>query len=659
VKINKIKIRNFQPYKGEQEVTFSSDPNHKIILVYGDNMRGKTSLLNSIRWVLYGKVRDRLGRDIPLVDLVNSEARDASDYRLEVVLDFDADNDHYQLSRTAEPNDLVARPHADHQFRVERLLQKNGQSVRSDEIDNQINRFIPEQISRFYLFDGELLDEYENLLTEDNSQAKLLKDAIEQILGVPALLNGRDDAHSLLKVAQSIQAKDNRHVSNNQEYSTQSMRLQTINQTHDNSLKKLEEGKAKYQTEIDSLGAELDALAPTHAINQEIQSYTRIIEENRSELARIKGRRHDLMKGAWKDLLQPRLENRRIELQKLIERHRLDIEKHGALKDRLRRLESILTGDKCPTCEQHINDVIKKKLGAEIADIELELEVANKNQTTTTEAAHELETLSKICGTGAAAELVNLERKENKCILEITRYEAEIEAREDKIRNNEVANIARLQKRRDGLKELVGSANNDIRKTREQLEQNTAKITQLSVLMSKNPAGRNQRSTREVEVYSELIKIFSGGIDLLREQLRERVANEATNVFKQLTTEPTFTGLKINQNYGLTILDRDGKYVTIRSAGAEQIVAMSLLGALNRSANRPGPIVVDTPFGRLDPKHRLNILKYIPNMGDQVIFLVHEGEIHRERDLEPIKNFIGSAFEIKRITSSHSEIVRV
>lgn len=659
MKINKIKVRNFQPYKGEQEVTFSSDPNHKIILVFGDNMRGKTSLLNAVRWALYGKVRDRLGRDLPLVDLVNSEARDSSDYRLQVVIDFEADGDQYQLSRTAEPDELVARPRADHQFRIERLLQKNGNSVRSDEIDNQVNRFIPEQISRFYLFDGELLDEYENLLTEDSSQAKLIKDAIEQILGVPALLNGRDEARGLLKVAQSIQAKDNRHVSENQDYSNQSMRLQSQNQTLDESLKKLEEDKARYQREVETISAELDALAPIQATNQEIQSFSRLKNESLAELDRIKQQRHELMKTAWKDLLQPRLEHRRAELHAQIESQQQSVENLGALKDRLRRLGTVLTKDECPTCEQHLDDNIKKKLGAEIADIELALDAAHRERTSATEAAHELTTLSKIRGTGAAGELANLERKENKANLEITRCESEIEAREDKIRNHEVANIARLQKRRDGLKELVGSTNNEIKKTKEQIEQNAAKINQLSKLMSRNPEGRKQKSTREVEVYSELSQIFSGGIDLLRERLRESVANEATNVFKQLTTEPTFTGLTINKNYGLTILDRDGKQVTIRSAGAEQIVAMSLLGALNRSANRPGPIVVDTPFGRLDPKHRLNILKYIPHMGDQVIFLVHEGEIHRERDLEPIKNFIGSAFEIKRITSSHSEIVRV
>ena len=658
MRINKVRVKNFQPYKGDQEVTFSSDPNHKIILVFGDNMRGKTSLLNSIRWALYGKVRDRLGRDIGLVDLINSEARDAGDYKISVLLTFEADNDEYELSRTAEPDDLVARPRSDHQFRTEVLLRKNGQIVRADEIENHINRFIPEQISRFYLFDGELLDEYENLLTEDSSQAKLIKEAIEQILGVPALLNGRDEAKELLKRAQSLQAKENRHVSENQDYSNQSMRLQEENRVLAEDLKKLEEDKNKHQAEVEQISSELDSLQPIQVLNQEMQSFTIQKNENLGTLEKIKTERHDLLRRAWRDLLQPRLQSRREYLQNQFSKQQQKIEDMGAYKDRLKRLESILTQDVCPTCEQSIGSEIKRKLGAEIGELEISIRSAERDRTSASEASHELTTLSRITGTGAASQLAELERRENRCNLEITRCESEIEVREEKLRTHEVAQIARLQKRRDGLKELVGSINRDIKKATEEVDGKTARINQLSKLMSRNPQGRKQKSTREVEIYTELNQMFSTGIDVLRDRLRERVASEATAVFKELTTEPTFTGLQINPNYGLTILDRDGRQVTIRSAGAEQIVAMSLLGALNRSANRPGPIVVDTPFGRLDPKHRLNILKYIPHMGDQIIFLVHEGEIDRQRDLEPIKNYIGSAFEIKRITSSHSEIVR-
>ena len=162
-----------------------------------------------------------------------------------------------------------------------------------------------------------------------------------------------------------------------------------------------------------------------------------------------------------------------------------------------------------------------------------------------------------------------------------------------------------------------------------------------------------------MEVYTGLEQIFSKSIDTLRDRLRSKVAQEATSVFKQLTTEDTYIGLRINANYGLTILDRKGEDVAIRSAGAEQVVAMSLLSALNRTVNRPGPVVVDTPFGRLDPKHRQNILRYVPNMGEQIVFLVHEGEINRVTGLEAITPYIGRTYEIQRISSSHSEIVRV
>ena len=660
MKINKLKMRNFQPYKGEQEVVFSSDSAHKVILVFGDNMRGKTSLLNSIRWALYGKVRDRLSREIGLVDLINSDARETGDYKLSVLMSFEADGDDYELSRTAEPDDLVARPRSDSQFKTKVLLRKNGQIIRSDEIENHINRFIPEQISRFYLFDGELLDEYENLLIEDSSQAKLIKEAIEQILGVPALLNGRNEAREMLKRAQSLQAKENRHVSENQDYSNTSLKLQDEVRVLNDDLANLNAEKAKLQAEVEQITTELDGLQPIKALTLEKEFYLNQKKERSEALEHLKTERYDLLRRAWRDLLQPRLKSRREYLQSQITRQQNRIEELGALKDRVRRLETVLIKDVCPTCEQSISDDIKRRLGGEIGQLEAEIKVSERDRNIAAEASHELTTLSKIRGTGAATQLAEIERKENKCALEITRCESEIEAREETLRHHEVAQIARLQKRKDGLIALVGSINRDIKKAEQDIEEKTAKINQLSRLMSRNPQGRRQKSTREVEIYSELSQIFARGIDILRERLRERVAAEATAVFKELTTEPTFTGLRINQNYGLAILDRNGKQVTIRSAGAEQVVAMSLLGALNRSANRPGPIVVDTPFGRLDPRHRTNILKYIPNMGEQIIFLVHEGEIdrNRERDMAPIKTFVGSAYEIKRITSSHSEIVR-
>jgi DNA sulfur modification protein DndD len=98
-----------------------------------------------------------------------------------------------------------------------------------------------------------------------------------------------------------------------------------------------------------------------------------------------------------------------------------------------------------------------------------------------------------------------------------------------------------------------------------------------------------------------------------------------------------YRGLEINQNYGLSIVDSSDRYVSLRSAGAEQVVALSLIDGLNRTGRAAGPIVMDTPFGRLDLRHRDNILAYLPTVASQFVLLVHSGEIRPETDLTAIK----------------------
>ena len=176
--------------------------------------------------------------------------------------------------------------------------------------------------------------------------------------------------------------------------------------------------------------------------------------------------------------------------------------------------------------------------------------------------------------------------------------------------------------------------------------------------MSLLPEVKKQKITREVEIYEELTNIFIESIELLRERLRKKVESIASTTFLELTTEKTYKRLDINENYGLMIIDRDNRPVPIRSAGAEQIVALSLLTALNKTADKPAPVVIDTPFGRLDPKHRSNILHYVPNMANQVVFLVHEGEIEKDKGLAPISSHVGAIYEISRVSSSYSQLLR-
>jgi DNA sulfur modification protein DndD len=142
----------------------------------------------------------------------------------------------------------------------------------------------------------------------------------------------------------------------------------------------------------------------------------------------------------------------------------------------------------------------------------------------------------------------------------------------------------------------------------------------------------------------------------LRDKLRNEVGRNASDAFRELTTEPEFEGLQINENFGLDIVDNRGRVIAERSAGAEQVVALSLMDGLSKTAGKKAPIIMDTPFGRLDRHHRANILKYLPTMAEQVVLLVHSGELDIEEDLQGIRNKVGGLYEISSLKSSQSTI---
>lgn len=87
------------------------------------------------------------------------------------------------------------------------------------------------------------------------------------------------------------------------------------------------------------------------------------------------------------------------------------------------------------------------------------------------------------------------------------------------------------------------------------------------------------------------------------------------------------------EDFSVTLYTRDGQLLPKNglSAGEKQIYAIALLWSLRDISNRPLPVIIDTPLGRLDSDHRQQIVEnYFPFASHQVILLSTDTEIDQK-----------------------------
>lgn len=132
------------------------------------------------------------------------------------------------------------------------------------------------------------------------------------------------------------------------------------------------------------------------------------------------------------------------------------------------------------------------------------------------------------------------------------------------------------------------------------------------------------------------VTAIKGAIDVFSERLVARktalLAEHFLQSFRQLIRKESliYSAVVDPKSLTLRLIGQHGEEIqkSQLSAGERQLFAVAMLDALAKTSGRAIPIIIDTPLGRLDSRHRSNLVKhYLPHASHQVVVLSTDTEV--------------------------------
>ena len=620
--LDKLSLHNFAIYKGEQEFDLNPLSKEKpIILIGAMNGSGKTTFLQSIDFLLYGK---------------NSNTFKSQNLSYEGYLEKNIHKDHKNDGASIGLNFRKQTRGKEENFKVVRMWKKSGEKIKEnfyvyvndilDEIitkdwDNFIEQILPAKVAQLFFFDGEKIEQLADL---DQSK-EVLRKAIDSLLGLEIVTRLNLDLEEFAKKS-AVLSKDDKDLKIINEFEDQ---VNLINK----DIKKLEEKKIKLEDDSTKIKFEISALD----LELERSGLSFFDKKKEIELAlENKNKENDDLKNNLLNiaalegpLLLVKKELKEIEEKLLnnINQNNKDLfseEKNNLIKD-----IKLFTEKDCKDSnfkEKLFNFLVSKQIKSTFAEQDF-----SKINGLSLENLKELQ--NKI--------LPDLDKKTNfnlsqlrENIFDIEKLEIEFKKipAEDKIKP--------IINKQESLKIEVIQILGAIKQINEQIDQKNSEKRPKEFQLKKLYQIQSDKKTELLD--SERFVVFSEKTQIIMDQFKKRVLEhhifKLENFIKEcfnflIRKEEFLEKVKIDINdFALLLYDKKDRNIetSALSAGERQLLAVAILWALAKASNKLSPTIIDTPLGRLDSKHRLNLVeKYFPNASHQVILLSTDEEINK------------------------------
>jgi len=642
---NELIIQNFGIYNGRHTVSLNISKSKPIILFGGLNGGGKTTLLDALQLVLYGKFAKCSNRDDQSYS--NFLARKKNRYSdknaiVELSLTFthqtNTEKNIYQVIRNSTVNNSRKSKE-----KVEIYCNNVFDKHLSQNWDEYINEFVPLSLSNLFFFDGEKVSQLAN--TERSSE--MVRTGIESLLGIDLINQIRID----------LSAK------------TKQLQVSNIEQTIVNKINNCENEIAIQNTLISDLkikSAELDsktikAQIDINKAQQKVRSSGANLIDERDNIKYELG------------IIESRIKSINSELIKILS---------GAIplnlvKELFLETETQINHEKKIKEARSLNNAVKdyeKKILYTLEQVKASKQTIKQINSTMIKLAEKRDILAnKKCfvdfdisiftGLSDRIELENLqistlkielkELKESKAL-----YEKKLETIPDyDTVKHLLIRLTQLEAQQKFVKEENKKTLIELNNANVKLELLATSYTKL--LTQQNKDTFEQKRIVQITQHSQKLqsifhsfgqKLIIENIDKLEIIIKEKFNSlgRKSHLISNLSISP--------ENYNITLYDSQNVSMdpSELSAGERQLLAIAILWGLAEASGKGIPTVIDTPLGRLDSHHRNRLLtEYFPRASTQVILLSTDEEIDLDC-YEQLKPFINQEYQIIFDESSKS-----
>lgn len=639
-----ITLTNFGIYKGEHSIDLQTTVRKPVILFGAYNGSGKTTILDALQLVLYGKAAQTSNRGkIPYEDylrsLINRDVYPRAGAGIQLIF-------------LTKRNGLIEEIEVNRSWFQSGLSIKENCEVKRNNIFDPVSserwhefveEFMPSEVSQLFFFDGEKIEG----LADPIKSSAILRSGIYSLLGINTI-------DSLIK---SLNHIEKRKLTENS--SEANRKLIEIDQDKANEISEKKERilveRGNANVKIDSIEKEIQKIKSEMKISgadllekrHELKSNLMVLTEKKKV---IDSKLHELAAGRAPLLLVQE------ELKKLTQ------QVNNSAKFSPKTLPLLINEQKLlirKLKNSHLKELdirtVQTIFDSRVNEIKAEIDsdvVIDINQTNIPSFEDLVALQKEISIFNIELNVINEKIDSANRMLEAVPSEEKVRSILEQLKSKEKElghEIGKLEFLNSELKQIEDEKEKIQRIIRAKLDEISAELTKKR--LDDRILNHAKRSRHTLETFK--VKLLASHLS--------RVGEEISNCFRLLHRKNKFL-LKFEidaSDYSLKITKPDNSTINAKtlSAGERQLLAVSILWALAKCSGKKLPTVIDTPLGRLDGPHREKVVSnYFPKASDQVLIFSTDSEITNDF-YHNLKKYISSEYSINYDEDSESSLI--